>query len=309
MKIDDSEDQRSPLHMRRFNHAHTGTKARNHADSRPTLCTEFQQFILPHLSMPKRGPKCKLGYHRVFNLILWLLYTGMQWKCLPVPKDCDGKAEIHYTTVYKVFARWSDDGSLEEAFIASVAHLSEHNQLDLSVLHGDGTNTVAKKGGDGIGYSGHKHQQGEKVIAIIDNNGYVLAALPVAPVNEADTVLLPEGLKALKRVAKRTGLVLEGAYLNLDGGFDSKANRKAIFNAGMIPNIKENPRNRKTTKRGRQRFFNQAIHALRDRVERTFAWEDKFKRLLLRFEYIQQRHYGMKLMAYTLINVRRFCSA
>jgi transposase len=271
--------------------------------------TEFQQFILPHLSMPKRGPKCKLGYHRVFNLILWLLYTGMQWKCLPVPKDCDGKAEIHYTTVYKVFARWSDDASLEEAFIASVAHLSEHNQLDLSVLHGDGTNTVAKKGGDGIGYSGHKHQQGEKVIAIIDNNGYVLAPLPVAPVNEADTVLLPEGLKALKRVAKRTGLVLEGAYLNLDGGFDSKANRKAIFNAGMIPNIKENPRNRKTTKRGRKRFFNRAIHALRDRVERTFAWEDKFKRLLLRFEYIQQRHYGMKLMAYTLINVRRFCSA
>jgi len=271
--------------------------------------TEFQQFILPHLSIPKRGPKCKLGYHRVFNLILWLLYTGMQWKCLPVPKDCDGKAEIHYTTVYKVFARWSDDGSLEEAFIASVAHLSEHNQLDLSVLHGDGTNTVAKKGGDGIGYSGHKHQQGEKVIAIIDNNGYVLAPLPVAPVNEADTVLLPEGLKALKRVAKRTGLVLEGAYLNLDGGFDSKANRKAIFNAGMIPNINENPRNRTTTKRGRKRFFNRAIHALRDRVERTFAWEDKFKRLLLRFEYIQQRHYGMKLMAYTLINLRRFCSA
>ena len=271
--------------------------------------TEFQQFILPHLSMPKRGPKCTLGYHRVFNLILWLLYTGMQWKCLPVPKDCDGKAEIHYTTVYKVFAKWSDDASLEEAFIASVAHLSEHNQLDLSVLHGDGTNTVAKKGGDGIGYSGHKHQQGEKVIAIIDNNGYVLAPLPVAPVNEADTVLLPEGLKALKRVAKRTGLVLEGAYLNLDGGFDSKANRKAIFNAGMIPNIKENPRNRKTTKRGRKRFFNRAIHALRDRVERTFAWEDKCKRLLLRFEYIQQRHYGMKLMAYTLINVRRFCSA
>jgi len=32
---------------------------------------EFEAFILPHLSMPKRGPKCKLGYYRVFNLILW----------------------------------------------------------------------------------------------------------------------------------------------------------------------------------------------------------------------------------------------
>jgi transposase len=271
--------------------------------------SEFTQFILPHLTMPKRGPRCKLGYHRVFNLILWVLYTGMQWKCLPVPKDTHGNAAIHYTTVYKTFARWSDDGSLEDAFIASVGPLSDHNQLDLRVLHGDGTNTVAKKGGDGIGYSGYKHQKGEKVIAIIDNNGYVLAPLPVAPVNEADTVLLPEGLKGLTRMAKLTGLVLEGAYLNLDGGFDSKSNRKAIFNAGMIPNIKENPRHRKRPKRGRKRLFNEAIHALRERVERTFAWEDKFKRLLLRFEHIQQRHYGMKLMAYTLINVRRFCRA
>ena len=75
-----------------------------------------------------------------------------------------------------------------------------------------------------------------------------------------------------------------------------------------IPNIKENPRNRKTTKRGRKRLFNEAIHVLRMRVERTFAWEDKFKRLLLRFEHIQQRHYGMKLMAYTLINLRGFCA-
>jgi tmRNA-binding protein len=136
----------------------------------------------------------------------------------------------------------------------------------------------------------------------------VLAPLPVAPVNEADTVLVPEELQALKRVAKLTGLVLAGAYLNLDGGFDAKSNRKAIVNAGMIPNIKEHARNRQTPKRGRKRLFNTAMHALRERVERTFAWEDKFKRLLLRFEHIQRRHYGMKLMAYTLINLRRFCA-
>src|SRR2546422_154239 len=107
---------------------------------------EFTAFIFPHLSMPKRGPQCKLGYHRVFNLILWVLYTGMQWKCLPVPQDAPGKPAIHYTTVYRAFAKWADDGSLEQAFIASVAHLADAKQLDLSVLHGDGTNTVAKKG-------------------------------------------------------------------------------------------------------------------------------------------------------------------
>src|SRR6266702_4243475 len=106
--------------------------------------TEYHEIIFLNLSMPKRGPKGKLGSHRLFNLILWVLYTGMQWKCLPVPKDTDGKPAIHYTTVYKVFARWSDDGSLAQAFIASVRHLADHHQLDLRILHGDGTNTVAK---------------------------------------------------------------------------------------------------------------------------------------------------------------------
>jgi transposase len=108
--------------------------------------TEFEAFILPHLSMPKRGPKCKLGYHCVFNLILWVLYTGMQWKCLSIPTDAQGKPGLHYTNVYRVFAKWVDDGSLWQAFLASVRHLATEKHLDLRILHGDGTNTVAKKG-------------------------------------------------------------------------------------------------------------------------------------------------------------------
>ena len=111
---------------------------------------EFEAFIFPHLSMPKRGPKCKLGYYRVFNLILWVLYTGMQWKSLPIPQDAHGKPAIHSTTIDKVFAKWADDGSLWQAFVASVRHLAAAKQLDLTVLHGDGTNTVAKKGAMGL---------------------------------------------------------------------------------------------------------------------------------------------------------------
>src|SRR5437016_10851802 len=123
---------------------------------------EFEAFILPHLSMPKRGPKCKLGYYRVFNHILWVLYTGMQWKCLPVPHDPEGTPAIHYTTVYKVFARWADDGSLWQAFVASVRHLAAAKQLDLRVLHGDGTNTVAKKGGMALGIRGTNTRRARK---------------------------------------------------------------------------------------------------------------------------------------------------
>ena len=70
----------------------------------------------------------------------------MQWKCLPIPQDTDGKPAIHYTNVYRAFAKWADDGSLWRAFVASVRHLAAEKHLDLRVLHGDGTNTVAKKG-------------------------------------------------------------------------------------------------------------------------------------------------------------------
>lgn len=124
--------------------------------------TEFEKFILPHLSLPKRGPDCKIGYHKAFNYILKVLYTGVQWKELPIEKGPDGKKEIHYTGIYKLFARWADDGSLETAFIASVKHLSDENKLDLSLLHGDGSNTVAKKGATVLATAGTNTRQAKR---------------------------------------------------------------------------------------------------------------------------------------------------
>jgi transposase len=147
------------------------------------------------------------------------------------------------------------------------------------------------------------------VIAIVDHHGYVLAPLTVAPVNEADGVLLPEGLRELNDVARAAGIDLHGAVLNLDAGFDSKANGKGIFTAGLKPHIKANPRHRKKPKQGRPRFFDATLYQLRYTVERTFAWEDKFKRLLLRFETKQMHHLGFKLVAFTLINLRAFCGS
>ena len=41
---------------------------------------QFEQFVLPHLSVGSRGPAPKLGLHKIFNYILRLLYMGCQWK-------------------------------------------------------------------------------------------------------------------------------------------------------------------------------------------------------------------------------------
>jgi hypothetical protein len=110
-------------------------------------------------------------------------------------------------------------------------------------------------------------------------------------------ILLPQGLNALKQVARQVGADLGGASRNLDGGGDDARHRHGMFHADLIRDIIESPRPRMTSKRGRKRRFDAAIHALRMRVERTLAWEDTCQRLLLRFERLQQRHSGTKLLA------------
>jgi transposase len=66
---------------------------------------QFQQFVLPHLTVGSRGPAPKLSLHALFNYILKLLYMGCQWKELPIEKDADGHPEIHYSRVYGAFRR------------------------------------------------------------------------------------------------------------------------------------------------------------------------------------------------------------
>lgn len=109
-------------------------------------------------------------------------------------------------------------------------------------------------------------------------------------------------------MAHAIGIDLQGTAVSLDGVYDCRPNRKVIFNRGMVPNIPENLRGRKTAKRGRKRRFDPVIFEERFRtIERVFAWEDKFRRLLLRFERISEAHCAFKTLAYMMINLLHSC--
>jgi transposase len=87
------------------------------------------------------GANGELSLDKIFNYILYVLHTGIQWEQLKT-----NRKELHYTNVYKWHNRWSKAGSYQALFEASVMHLHHTDQLDTSVLHGDGSNTVVKKG-------------------------------------------------------------------------------------------------------------------------------------------------------------------
>ena len=146
------------------------------------------------------------------------------------------------------------------------------------------------------------------VVPFCDRNCHVIAPFIAASGNRNETVLLAPAIASLKKIAKLVGLNLKKSIMSLDGVYNSRKNRKRIFNIDMIPNIPENKRNRKKSKRGRKQTFCQKIFKERFRtIERIFAWEDKFKRLLLRFEFHSINHYAMKTIAYSMINLRHFC--
>ena len=103
---------------------------------------DFNKYILPRLAKGTRGPQPKISLYKYFNYILKVLHTGIQWDQLKTYKN-----EIHWSRVYARHNRWSKDGSYQRLFEASVINLLDTKQLDLSILHGDGSNTVVKKGG------------------------------------------------------------------------------------------------------------------------------------------------------------------
>jgi len=103
----------------------------------------FNQYIRPYLRLPRKGPRPKLSAYKIFNYILYVLHTGCQWRQLPIYRN-----EIRWQNIHKWHLRWSRDGSYENLFLHSVDTLHRERKLDLSILHGDGSNAVAKKGGN-----------------------------------------------------------------------------------------------------------------------------------------------------------------
>lgn len=118
---------------------------RYHAIPKQVSRKDFNHYIAPHLSRPVKGPAPKLSLYQIFNYILYVLHTGIQWNQLKTRRN-----QLHWSNVYKWHNRWSKDGSYQRLWEASVIHLRDTAQLDTSLLHGDGSNTVVKKGGRGL---------------------------------------------------------------------------------------------------------------------------------------------------------------
>ncbi len=266
---------------------------------------QFQVYILPKLSVAARGYVSKTPLVGIFNLILYRLHTGCQWKRLPVSateEAREARAEPSWQAVYHHWQKWSADGSLERVWQGSLKLIGA--ELALSAINLDGSHTIAKKGGESVAYQPRKRAKTSNILPMTDANGYIIASTGIIAGEHHDSFNLKEHLQAAFKTMKAWGLSIAGAFFNADAAFDSLEARKVCFNHKLVPNIPVNSRNRKTTKRGRKRLFNPAFYKRRFISERTFAWIDKFRSVLVRFDRKDANFLAAHHLVFALINLR-----
>ena len=103
---------------------------------------------------------------------------------------------------------------------------------------------------------------------------------------------------------KQCGICVENSFMNADKGFDSKAFRRCCRRRKIMPNIKENVRNRKKVKRGRKREFYKKVYNQRYVNERCFAWLDTFKTLPITFDKTKESWLNWHYLAFIIILIK-----
>ena len=130
----------------------------------------------------------------------------------------------------------------------------------------------------------------------------------VKSVNVHDSLLFDESFTKLLEMADGFLWNLKDCYLTLDSGFDSADNKWLVARAGMIPVIKPNARGTKAQEKIYQRLDEfeelKCVYKQRYKIERCFAWEDTYRKLVIRYERLQCTFMGFRYLAYSMINFR-----
>ncbi len=201
----------------------------------PTKLTEaqFQQYIEPHLTKAKRGYVSEQPLYKIFNYILYKLYTGCQWDAVPIETTADGQPVMSYQVPYYHFRKWSRDGSLQRLFDASIMTIK--GELNLPELNLDGSHSAAKKGGEAVAYQGRKKAKTSNILPVTDAHGTIIATTGIVAGNHNDSYELEQKLRNLFNDMQRCRLDYQGAIFNMDSSFDTRAARKLLVSVQVPP--------------------------------------------------------------------------
>jgi putative transposase len=228
-----------------------------------TRAAEWRQ-IAPLLPPRRRlGRPPEWGLRVIVNAILYVSWTGCQWRALP--RDFPP-----YSTVQGYFYRWRDDGTWERISQALVARARRQAGREATPSAGiiDSQSVPTTESGGPRGLDAAKHVKGRKRHIVTDTEGFLLAA-QVHPANIQD----PHGAVPLLRSVRQSFPTLN--HIFADRVYRGPQLQRAIADCGPWKiQIVERPPGVKGFQLLPRRWV----------VERSFAWLGRSRRLAKDFE-------------------------
>jgi len=209
------------------------------------------------------------------------------------------RVKYHWQSVYYHFQKWSKDGSWEMVWMLLLEKYK--HLLDMSSIQLDGTHTPTKRGGEAVAYQGRKRSKTSNMLIITDSQGIPLACSEPIAGNHNDAFELVENVDKMLNNIRLSNISTEGLFLNADAGFDTKEFRASCFRNDIIDNIDKNKRNGEEN----DSIFDKLLYKHRFVIERTNAWLDAFKAILVRFETNKTHWKALNLLAFCVILLRQ----
>lgn len=236
---------------------------------------------------PHHTGKQPVDRREIVNAILWIVRTGAQWRYMPHDLP-------HWRTVYEYFSKWSGDGTWEqiEAMLLPKAREASGRDPKPTLAIVDSQTVKTTESGGPRGYDGNKKMLGRKRNLVVDSLG-----LPIThhhmPANVHDSQPAPD----LIREAKDREPTLE--VMIGDKAYVGAPIQRAAKEAGVRFDI--------TDHKERVSKFVPLQH--RWKVERSFAWHGRNRRLTRDFERTMESSEGVMSVASIGILLRRATSA
>lgn len=262
---------------------------------------QINQNLVPHLSKGTRGPSCKVGEWRIVRAILYRMKTGTQWRELPMD-SLFGRHLTSWQSVYHYFSKWCKDSSWHRLWVALLALCRE--LLDMSSVEFDGSHTPAKRGGQQVGYQGRKKAKTTNMLFLTDRQGLPLACSDPMSGEHHDVFDIEKSVSKMVATLRQAGIAADGLFLNGDAGFDAQKMRNICDRYGITANIARNKKNRMNPDTEGY-LFDSELYDERFAVERTNAWIDGFKALLVRYETNAKHWVELHYLAFSFMLLRR----
>ena len=207
----------------------------------------------------KQGRPRIVSIDYILDRISYILRTGCQWTNLPTDK-CSWK------TVYHYFSQWSHRHVFERSFQDMVRFYVTRKGLSKDLLV-DTSFVKNVYGRDCVGRSPvDRGRKATKLSVLTDADGTPLTML-FHPGNKSDCRTLYHLL-----LKSESRLPLRGHVLHADRGYDTSHCHTIVTERDMTSNI------------ARKRIPSLLKDTKRVVVEYTFAWLDKFRRIIMRYD-------------------------